>query len=426
MKSSERPKIDLSKIPRDNPEDILEVIQSIAGEGVVVQRGQDLEGRMDLRRQSGIVTLDIACNGGLPAGGLSQIDGLDGAGKNLLLNHYYARCQRVYGKDTAIMMVCFESSYDKMFGRKCGVRVALSDYEIDVENRARKAKGLESFTKKEMDILATDQIGTFHVVRGSIAERMLQVVADATATNSYQIVGIDSWDAMLPTAANEKELEDNARVADASNIQARWMAKVFGALTPQKICPECYNRPLDFKTTGPGKYGYICKCGWKGKQPYLWENETTLIGIRQVRANMNKAGMHAREYKVGGSYALRHGKMIDIQLRKGETLLENKVKIGKEIVWELTKGKAGTHEGLTGAFRYYFRPPKIDVASDMVSYALPNGIIEGGGKSGYSFQGNPLGKREQITAALDADGKLKAAVRKAILDHAGLGHIRYR
>lgn len=429
MRSEERPKRpDLSKIPRDNPDDILEVIQSMAGEGVIVQRGQDLEGRMDLRRPSGIATLDIACSGGLPAGGLSQIDGLDSVGKNLLLNHFYARCQRTYGDDCNIAMVCFESVYDKVFGRKLGVKVALSDYEIDVEVRKRKAEGKPDLTKKEKDTLATDQVGKFHIIRGHIAERMLQVVADLTVTNSYQIIGIDSWDAMLPVAGDAKGLEDAAKVADASGVQTRWMSKIFGALTPQKICPACYARPLDFRSSGPAKYQYTCpSCNWKGKQPYLWENETTLIGIRQVRANMNKGGMHARDYKVGGAHALRHGKLIDIQLRKGETLLgKDKVKIGKEVKWEITKGKAGAHEGIEGSFTYYFNPPRIDVGSDLVSYALPAGLIEGGGTAGYSFRGQPLGKRADIAATLNADGKLRAELRKATLIHAELGHVRYR
>ena len=427
MKAEEpRQQIDLSKIPRDDPDDVLEVIQSLAGEGVVVQRGQDLEGRMDLRRSSGLVTLDIACNGGLPAGGLCQIDGADSVGKNLLLYHYFARCQKTYGDACNIMMVSFEPVYDKMFARRVGVKVALSGYEIGIEDRKRKDKNLPALTKKEKDVLATDQIGRFHLVRGSIAERMLQVVADATATNIYQIMGIDSWDAMLPQAGSSKDLEDNAKVADASGVQTRWMSKVFGALTPQKICPACYKHPLEFKTMGPAKYVYICKpCGWKGKHPYMWENETTLIGIRQVRANMNKMGMHARDTKVGGSHALRHGKLIDIELRKGEGIVDGKTKIGKEVNWEITKGKAGTHEGLKGMFRYFYEPPKIDIAGDLLSYALPAGIIERSG--GYRFQGVSLGtKQEQLAAALDADGKLKAALRKAILVHAELGYIRYK
>lgn len=425
--AEKRKPIDLSKIPRDNPDDILEVLQSMAGEGVIVQRGQDLEGRMDLRRPSGITTLDIACKGGIPAGGMTQIDGQDGAGKNLLMNHYFARCQKAYKDDSCIQIVCFESVYDKMFGRDCGVKVALSDYEIDVEQRKRTSLGLTPLTAKEKDVLATDQVGRFHIVRGNIAEKMLQVVADSVATFSYQIIGIDSWDAMLPSDAGEKELEDNARVANSSNVQSRWMSKVFGALNPQKICPECYARPLDFKAMGPAKYIYSCSsCSWKGKRPYMWENETTIIGIRQVRANMNKAGMHARDYKVGGAHALRHGKLIDIEVRRGESILASNKKIGKEINWEITKGKAGTHEGKKGVFKYYFDPPKIDIAEDMIGYATANNLLTRGGGSGYCFNGNPVGKREQLGAAIEKDGKLRSELRRAILNHAELGHIRYR
>lgn len=429
--SEEQPRvIDSSKIPRDNPEDLLGMFEAnVGGEGVIIQRGQEVEGRMDLRRPSGIISLDVACSGGLPAGGLSQIDGSDGVGKNLLLNHYFARCQKTYGEECNILMVCFEALYDKVFGRKCGVRVALSPYEIDVEQRKRKAKGKPLMTEKEIETARTDQVGKFHIIRGNVAEKMLQVVADAVAANTYQIIGVDSWDAMLPDAENKKELEDNAKVAGASGVQTRWMSKVFGALTPQKICPECFDRPLGFKNAGEGRYNYICpnkSCGWKGKKPYMWENETTIIGIRQVRANLNKMGMHSRDTKVGGSHALRHGKMIDIELRRGESIMKSNHKIGKEVNWEITKGKAGTHEGIKGVFSYFYDPPKIAVVDDLVHLALAKEVICGGGKGGYVFDGHKLGKQDDLVAAIENDGKLRAAVRKAVLGKLDLGHIRYK
>lgn len=422
-----------NKIPRDNPDDLIEYLQAtLGGEGIVIQRGEEVEGRQDLRRPSGIASLDVACGGGLPAGGLSQIDGPDGVGKNLLLNYYFAQNQKIHKEDSNLGMACLEFNYDKRFGRACGVKVALSEYEIEAEGRRRHITGEPELTREEEDDLQK-QVGKFHIFRGAAAEKILEGVSKCINLNSYQVIGIDSWDAMLTVADENKELEDNAKVADAANVQTRWMRKVFGALSPQKICPACYSRPLEFKKYGEGNYAYICPdCSWKGKKPYMWENETTIIGIRQVRSNIQRAGMHAREYKVGGAYALRHGKMIDIQLRKGETLLgKGREKVGKEIIWEITKGKAGTHEGLTGSYNYFFENKSIDVVADMINYCTANDIIVyKGPKHGYRYKHHDadikLGSKEELARRIQEDSEIQHVLRVAMLRRADLGHVRYK
>jgi RecA/RadA recombinase len=423
-------RIERVDIPRVDTNELIDALQAkLGGDGVVLQRGEEVEGRFDLRRPSGIVQLDLACGGGLPAGGLSQIDGLDGIGKNLLLNHYLAKQQRIHKENTNLAMVCFEGAFDKMFARALGVRVALSDYEIEAIGRERHLKGQPELTEEEVSEMK-EQIGNFHIFRGAAAEKILEGVADCVASNSYQIIGIDSWDAMLTQAEENKELEDNAKVADSSNIQTRWMRKVFGALSPQKICPTCGSRPLNFKVFGKGGYVYKCgnaKCGWDGQKPFMWENETTIIGLRQVRANMNKAHMHAREYRTTGAYALRHGKMIDIQLRRGKPITIKDVDVGKEIVWELTKGKAGTHEGLTGVYSYYFNPPQIDVSADLENYCTMNEIITyGGSKVGFLLGDMKLGSKEEMQRRIEEDEDFQAILRIEAIKHAGQGHVRYK
>ena len=125
-------------------DELLASIQaSLGAQGVVMQRGSDLEGRFDLRRPCGIPSLDIATGGGLPAGGLSQIDGPEGTGKNLLIYHYFAKVQRLYKANTKIFMLCMEFPFDKMFAHKIGFRVPFSDYEIEVERRGRKERAEE-------------------------------------------------------------------------------------------------------------------------------------------------------------------------------------------------------------------------------------------------------------------------------------------
>lgn len=426
---------DYTKIPRDDPDQLIEILQAkLGGEGVVIQRGEEVEGRLDLRRPSGIVGLDLACGGGLPAGGLSQIDGADGVGKNLLLNYYFAMNQRIHGDGSNLGMLCLEFNYDKMFGRACGVLVALSKYEIDAEGRRRRMAGEPELTEEEIKALSS-QVGKFHILRGAAAERLLEGVVECIKINSYQIIGIDSWDAMLTVADEEKDLEDSAKVADPANVQTRWMRKVFGALTPQKICPICFDRPLTFKRYGEDNYSYECPnsdCTWKGKKPYMWENETSIIGIRQVRANLSRVTMRSREFKVGGAYALRHGKMIDIQLRRGENLVEKDKKIGKEIFWEITKGKCGTHEGATGGYNYFYDPPEIDVTSDLINYCTMHDVIKfGGPKVGYVFQPMEkekvnLGQKEQMIRRLQDDRTVQNLLRTALYRQLGLGHVRFK
>jgi RecA/RadA recombinase len=423
--SAERPRSDINSLLSDIEADL-------GGQGVVIQRGKHLIGRFDLRRRCGIPSLDIATGGGLPPG-LCQIDGPEGTGKNLLVYHYFARVQQVYKQKTRIFMLCMEFPFDKMFAHKIGFRVPFSDAEIEIEQRRRKEKNESPLTKKEIEALQDDtNLGEFVLLRGP-AEGNLEAVVRLIADNSFQIGAIDSWDAMLTASEEETPLDDDPRIANPANVQTRWMRKVHAAMAPIKTCPLCWNRNLEFKKLGAGSYTYYCECGWKGKEPYMEENETTIIGIRQVRANLNRASMRSREWKVGGANALKHGKLVDIQLRPGEHIKDKDGnKIGKEIVWEITKGKAGTHEGKTGAFKYYFDPPAVDIDLDMFAWCLNEGIISRAGGT-YTVDPQDLGKEPykfrgqgEVLEALASDQQFKDILWKLMLRKADLTHIRER
>lgn len=423
----------LIRPPRADTEALFENLQAELGKyGVVIQRGTDLEGRFDLRRPCGIPSLDIDTGGGLPAGGLSQIDGPDGSGKNMLAYRYCGQVQKLYGDETNVFMLCMEFPFDKEYAAFHGFKVPYSAYEVEVKQRARKEEGLPPFTKKEMDALMDKSgCGTFHLLRGS-AEANLDAVVEMIRSNAYQLGIIDSWDSMLTAPEEETDLADDPRIANASSVQTKWMKKVQGALTPRKRCPECFSLELEFKKFGSGNYSYYCKCGWKGKDVFLEENETTIIGIRQVRANMHKMSMRSREYKVGGAWALKHGKLVDIQLRPGEGIMskDGKTKIGKEINYEITKGKAGTHEGKKGMIRYFFGPPEVDVDHNFFTTATASGVIRRGGSVYYVDQdeGEPLkfqGQGALLSAIADLPD-LKNLLWKRLLHQAGLHHVRHR
>lgn len=425
-------KTKLPRPPRADTNELFEEIQASLGKyGVIIQKGQELEGRFDLKRPSGIISLDIDTGGGLPAGGLSQIDGMEGSGKNMLAYRYCGQVQQLYGDETNIFMLCMEFPFDKDYAAFHGFHVPYSEYEIGVRQRARKKEGLEPLTKKEIEaMMSTEGKGNFHLLRGS-AEANLDAVVEMIRSNAYQIGVIDSWDSMLTAPEEEADLADDPRIANASSVQTKWMKKVQGVLTPRPRCPECWALHPEHRRTSSGGYNYYCGCGWKGKKPYMHENETTIIGIRQVRANMNKTKF-GPEYKVGGAWALKHGKLVDVTLKPGQRLMskDGKTKIGKEINYEITKGKAGTHEGRKGMFRYFFGPPEIDVDHNMFTTATDLGVIRRGGSVYYidQVEGDPLkfSGKDTILNAIADDADLRDVLHRAILHRAGIHHIRYK
>jgi RecA/RadA recombinase len=431
MKRVKRPAPpEVRRVPKVDTDALTDMLEyRFGGEGVVIQRAADLETRFDLRRPCGIPQLDIACGGGLPAGGLSQIDGPEGVGKNFLLNLYFAQCQRLYGDDARLFMLCLEFPFDKWYARACGVKVPLSDYEIQVEQRKRQKSGQPLLTDEEAAELQTG-VGKFYILRGPEAESLLDTTVEYVKSNAFQIGAVDSWDSMLTAPEEEKDLAEDAKVANASNVQTRWMKKIQGALTPKKCCPVCYSHPLEF-TRSKSNYIWTCKnsdCGWKGQDVYPDENETTLIGIRQVRARMNKTSMRQRAWQVGGAWSLKHGKLIDIQLRPSDRIMIGNKWVGKEVTWELIKGKAGTHEGKTGIYRYYFNPPEVDVVFDLVNLCVQEGLV----KSAGAYYTITIGDERRfkgksaLVDALEDDDELRNELWHSALIQAGLGQVRHR
>jgi hypothetical protein len=116
-------------------------------------------------------------------------------------------------------------------------------------------------------------------------------------------------------------------------------------------------------------------------------NLTTMIFINQVRANRTRRSSFDREWKVGGAYAIRHGKLVDVTLKPGSRIWctpagkESRKKqsgstlIGKDIGWIIEKGKAGCHEGPQGELTYYFRHG-FNIYKDLVVTAIAHDIIK--------------------------------------------------
>lgn len=310
-----------------------------------------------LRRPTGILSLDVALGGGFPAGGGCQIAGPDGVGKNALCHQTIAQVQRLYGKDSAIAWVCTEFPLDKPFAQLFGVVVPLSDDEIELENRARRKDGRGKLSKAQIADMQRE-LGTFMIIETGTSAKRLEAAVGLVETNLFQLIVVDSVAAILTEARDAKQLDEEPQQSSEARLVTEFQKKLWGAYTPVDGIP----------------------------------NWTTMLVINQVRANRTQFG-HAREWKVGGANALKHGKLGDVWLLKGEPIMGSKAddgddddddddgkkkggkkRIGKQIRWEIAKGKAGFHEGPNGVVDYHF-DSGFQVEKNAVDTAISSGVL---------------------------------------------------
>lgn len=337
--------------------------------GAVIREGSNINNVFVLRRPSGVTSLDLAVGGGLPAGGLTQVIGKFSAGKSYLCNLIMAEAQRNYGEDFAAAVCMTEQRYDKKFAKeKCGLRVAFSDDEIEVILRGYRENGYPDFEFTPEHIAwFKDQVGTFTETLGATAEQLLEVAVQQVESNLFQIVLIDSFGALLTKAEAEHEegLEGKHR-GGAAMVVTQFMHRLHAALN----LPDKYGRP----------------------------NTTTVIGINQYRDNVN-AGLYGNPMKIAGGHALAHGQLVNIHIEQGSKIRvafgnENRI-VGKEINWEIMKGKAGCHDGMKGTYKLflgeYGYPFGIDKYSDLLACALNAGVVEQSG-AWYGYKGEKIGQ----------------------------------
>ena len=346
---------------------------------VAIQTGQEFSNVFILRRPSGITSLDLAIGGGFPAGGMSQIVGADSVGKDYIVNRVIAYLQSTYGEEASVALAMTEMSYDKKYAKLCGVRVALTPEEIEAWQKALD----RPFTNEEM-AWAKDQVGSIYQITASNAEALLEAAAQCIESNLYHVVVINSFGALLTKAEEEAEhgLEDKHYSGAAMPITS-FMHRLHAALN----LPDYEGKP----------------------------NKTTVLGINQFRDNVGRDAKY-NPLKIAGGWALKHGKLVDIYLaarqRIKPTINNKQVVVGKEIHWEILKGKAGCHDGPKGMYPFYFGdhgyPFGADVYQDLIVTAVQFGIVQMSGawlsyeEHGYSIKGQ--GKEKFAHAVAETDG----------------------
>ena len=389
-----------------------------------------------LRRPSGIVPLDIHTGGGLPAGGLTYLSGPDGAGKTFLLYKYIAMCQKLYGPKACVALGVSEAAPDHFFMRKCGIQIAVPERMIEEQVHERKERGEPPFTKEQLKSFRAATVGEIKLLRGATGEELLQAIIDCFDSGLFDIIGLDSISACLPEADAEKDLDQAAKRAAAAGMVTRFFQQYLNGTT--------------------GYYGL---------------NATTVIFTSQVRANNKKAEAQAHiarylpDYAPQGAWAAKHGKLIDILIKPGEKEKENvavqplsafgqaaeaaakekkkKIQTGKTVKYEVLKGKAGVHEGITGEFDFHFpagmaamRDPNHLLTEDqrmVVVTGIQNGIVEE--KDGlitfhHPVRNEPIvhnGLKLEKLAGIDRlvqlmreDFELELTLRRAVLSSCGV------
>jgi RecA/RadA recombinase len=320
----------------------------------VIQQASEMSCSYLLRRPTGILSLDIALGGGFPASAPVVIVGPDGAGKDYMLWRTAAETQKIYGDDFAMAVYFTEFLPDKKYMKdKCGLKIAMSDAELNEEDVAREKSGLPLLTDEERAHYK-EQVGSIYIVSGVTAEHGFDAVMSYVESNTCQIVAVNSIGFLQTEAKEEQEsFTDFAQQRNEAILLSKFAPKLSMYL----------NR------------GFVDE-----------RNETSIILINQVRSKDNQGpripGRPVQDkdkYRPAAeAHAMKHGKAIELMIHNGKKHFDEAIgqTVGREKNWEITKGKLGTHEGIRGSFDYFY-DFGADTVGDLVKTCKSLGVLEG-------------------------------------------------
>lgn len=330
--------------------------QLITKWGGLIRRAEEVTSPWTLKRlPTGLASLDIEMKGGLPAGTLCMFIGEPGIGKNTFANYVIAKQQQLFGANLRVGIIITEGSLDKDQMRFNGVVIADSPEELAAFIRGRKKRG-QTVTRSEIT-QRQQQIGQFVVATGDTTDKLFEVALDMVRSRKFDVVLIDSFGSVLLENDVDKALTDNDRMAGPAGLNTKFATRLFSALAP-----DAQGNP----------------------------NMTSVIGINQVRANMRPANPNSPTKIESGGYSLKHTRSVAIEFSVKGRMTDKeksaetggKVRSAKEVMWEITKQKAGAHEGGSGSYTYRFEEG-AHFALDILRCAIKYGIVQQEGNSFY-------------------------------------------
>lgn len=326
---------------------------------IPVVRASETSSSYLLRRPTGITSIDLVLAGGFPAGTVSVLVGPDGVGKDFLFWTTAAEVQRIYKNNFRMAVYLTELKMDKHFVRDlCGFKIACTPQELDEIDQCRSRNGSAPLTEDERKEYSTS-VGELFLMQGVTAEEALDTLTDFVRSNGCQLVGVNSLGFFETNAKAEKEsLSEAPQQRSEAQVLTRFMTRLSNIMNQVVLNPA----------TGE-----------------LESNETTVVLVNQVRSRDAVPQMRGRpaqekdKYKSASeAWAVKHGKVIELSLHKGTKIYDEATKtyLGKEVNWEVTKGKLGLHEGHRGSFKFYYSGG-VNKTHDLVMTAKGLGLIEG-------------------------------------------------
>jgi recombination protein RecA len=232
-----------------------------------------------------------------------------------------------------------------------------------------------------------DQVGDFVTVPPSTAEDSLSIALELIGSREFDIVLIDSFGSLLTEHDDENDLSGSQRVGGAAMLNTRFARKLNFAMAPDE----------------------------KGNP-----NLTCVLAINQVRDNTDRANKYSPKTIEAGGWALKHARWVTLQMSPIATIKDpKKGKIGKTIRWEITKQKAGGHEGAQGKYDFYYSLCGIARAEHSVSVASQHGVVERAG-AWYSYKGEQIGQGAAKAAQYVIENDLLDEIEKLTLSKAGI------
>jgi len=289
-----------------------------------------------VRRPVFITDLDVHLGGGFPAGGPSVVGGPFNSGKSWLMWRALAAQQQIYGDSFlgAVANIEHALPYDQAIDAGC--KIAIPDDVLNQWAEWRNQRGMPPFSQEEVAKLK-HQVGHIEFINGVTGEDILETVLELNSQNIFSIIGIDSVSALTPAADADKTLSDEQKRGAHATMMKKFLMHYIAQL--------------------------------RGGRNY-----TTLFCTQQAVQNQTQYGF---EWVLKGGEYLKHIALVTLEVFSGDKIYRgaNKEVIGKHIRWRTRKGKAGTHDNLSGDFPYYYTIGGADIHGDLMTAAMRRGLL---------------------------------------------------
>lgn len=351
-----------------------------------------------VRRPTGIMELDIALGGGFPAGGPCVVGGPFNSGKTWLMWRTLAMQQAIYGSNFVGAIANTETPLDYWQARKAGAVISMPDEVLNQQAEYRRQRGTPDFTSEEIYNLKY-QIGHIELIHGRTGEEILTGILKFNESRVCSFIAIDSINGLQPEVDSGKDLDE----ADKMAAQAMMMKRFWMHYVPQV----------------------------RGGRNY-----TTLYLTQQAVSNTDKANApsyvkkYLRDWELKGGESTKHHSLVTLYLWSGEKIkLPNyQDAVGKYVNYLTKKGKAGTHDNLTGEFPFYYHIGGVDIHGELIASAVRRNVLVYhnnriqlvNGTNREPIEGWWVPNEQALRDVLMHDFDFELAIRREVLASAGV------